>query len=137
MGEVQMGFVHHTVSANEYAPGDSAGHGARHLPLPPQRQRVGRHRLQLPRRQVRPGLRGPAGGIDQPVVGAQAQGFNAVSTGVANLGTYSDVPQTEQAIDAMSRLLAWKLPLHGAPVTGKVTVTSAGGSSNRHPKGAA
>ena len=35
---------------------------------------------------------GRAGGIDQPVVGAQAQGFNSDSTGVANLGTYTDVP---------------------------------------------
>jgi hypothetical protein len=80
---------------------------------------------------------GRPAGIDQPVVGAQAQGFNAVSTGVANLGTYSDVPQTEQAIDAMSRLLAWKLPLHGAPVTGKVTVTSPAAARTATPRGAA
>ena len=32
---------------------------ARHRPLPPRLQRLERHRLQLPRRQVRPGLRGP------------------------------------------------------------------------------
>ena len=39
---------------------------------------------------------GRAGGVDQPVVGAQAQGWNAQSTGIANLGTYTDVPQTER-----------------------------------------
>ena len=58
--------------------------------------------------------------IDQPVVGAQAQGWNAQSTGIANLGTYSDVPQTDEALDAMAGCIAWKLPLHGAPVTGTV-----------------
>ena len=79
---------------------------------------------------------GRAGGIDRPVMGAQAQGYNSVSTGVANLGTYEDIPQTDAAIDAIARLLAWKLPLHGAPVEGRHTVVSAGGSSNRYPSGA-
>ena len=37
---------------------------------------------------------GRAGGIDQAVVGAQAQGFNSVSTGVACLGTFTSVAQT-------------------------------------------
>ena len=60
-GEVQVAFVHHTVTANDYGPEDSAGDRARHRPLPPQQQRLERHRLQLPRRQVRPGLRGPRG----------------------------------------------------------------------------
>ena len=33
---------------------------------------------------------GRAGGIDQPVIGAQAQGYNAQSTGIANLGTFTE-----------------------------------------------
>ena len=73
---------------------------------------------------------GRAGGVDQPIVGAQAQGFNPSSTGIANIGTFEDVPQSNEALDAMARLIRWKLPLHGAP-TGTVTVTSAGGASNR------
>ena len=78
---------------------------------------------------------GRAGGIDQPVIGAQAQGYNAVSTGVANLGTFSQAPQTAAGLSATAELLAWKLSLHGAPVEGRVTVTSAGGPTNRHPVG--
>ena len=53
--------------------------GARHLPLPPQLERLERHRLQLPRRPLRHDLRGPRGrhrrggggragaGLQQPV----------------------------------------------------------------------
>jgi hypothetical protein len=136
LGEVKLGFVHHTVSANGYGREDSA---AMVLGICRFHRNangwddIGYNFLVDKYGTV---FEGRAGGIDQPVVGAQAQGFNAVSTGVANLGTYEDVPQTPQAIESMARLLAWKLPLHGAPVTGRVTVASAGGSSNRYPRGA-
>jgi hypothetical protein len=69
------------------------------------------------------------------VIGAQAQGYNSHSTGIANIGTFSDVGQTDAALDAMARLIAWKLPLHGAPVTGEVVLTSAGGDLNRYKSG--
>ena len=135
LGTVQMAFVHHTVSANEYGPADSAA-----MVLGTCRfhrntngwDDIGYNFLVDKYGQV---FEGRAGGIDQPVVGAQAQGWNAQSTGVANLGTYEGVPQTDQALDAMARLIAWKLPLHGAPVSGTVTLRSAGGSSNRFPSG--
>jgi hypothetical protein len=35
----------------------------------------------------------------------------------------------------MARLIKWKLPLEGAPTSGTVRVTSAGGSTNRFPAG--
>jgi N-acetylmuramoyl-L-alanine amidase-like protein len=69
------------------------------------------------------------------VIGAQAQGYNAHSTGIANIGTFTDVGQTDAALDAMARLIAWKLPLHGAPVAGEVVITSAGGETNRYRSG--
>jgi hypothetical protein len=62
------------------------------------------------------------GGIDQAVVGAQAGGYNKVSTGVAVLGTFDSVLPTSAALSALERLLAWKLSLHGVPTTGRVTV---------------
>jgi hypothetical protein len=135
LGTVQMAFVHHTVSANDYAATDSA---AMVLGICRFHRNsngwddVGYNFFVDKYGQV---FEGRAGGVDQPVVGAQAQGWNAQSTGVANLGTYSDVPQTPQAIDALARLLAWKLPLHGVPVTGTVALESAGGETNRYPKG--
>ncbi len=62
------------------------------------------------------------GGIDQAVVGAQAGGYNLESTGVAVLGTFTDVVPSHAAIDALEQLLAWKLSLHGVPTLGNVTV---------------
>ena len=134
-GEVRMGYVHHTVNANTYAPQDSAA-----LVLSICRYHrndngwldIGYNFLVDRYGQI---FEGRAGGADQPVIGAQAQGYNGVSTGVANIGTYSQQPQTAAGLAATAELLAWKLSLHGAPVTGQVAVTSAGGPANRYASG--
>jgi len=63
-----------------------------------------------------------AGGIDLPVMGAHAGGYNAESTGMVVLGTFMDVVPSPAAIAALERLLAWKLSLHGVPTHGRVTV---------------
>ncbi len=132
---VDLGFVHHTVSANTYAPEDSAA-----IVLGICRYHrdhngwndIGYNFLVDRYGQV---FEGRAGGIDKAVVGAQAQGYNAVSTGAAAIGDHSSLPFPEAGLDALARLLAWKLSLHAVPATGRVTVTSAGGESNRYPAG--
>jgi hypothetical protein len=63
-----------------------------------------------------------AGGIDQAVVGAQAGGYNLESTGVVILGSYDSVLPSQSALTTLEHVLAWKLALHGVPVTGKVKV---------------
>ncbi len=134
-GQVQLAFVHHTVGTNVYTPEQSAS-----LVLGICRYHrnangwddVGYNFLVDRYGTI---FEGRAGGIDQAVVGAQAQGYNGVSTGVANLGTHTSEPQSEAALGSIARLLAWKLPLHGVPVTGKVAVKSAGGETNRYPAG--
>jgi hypothetical protein len=80
---------------------------------------------------------GRAGGIDQPIVGAQAQGYNSHTTGIADIGTHQDVPASPAELDAFARLIRWKLPLHGAPTQGTVTLISGGGSDNRYKSGTA
>jgi hypothetical protein len=62
------------------------------------------------------------GGIDEPVIGAHAGGYNEVSTGIAVLGTFMSSVPPPAAIQSLERLLAWKLSLHGIPTTGRVTV---------------
>ena len=63
-----------------------------------------------------------AGGVDLPVVGAHAGGYNQESTGMVVLGTFTDVVPSPAAIGALEHLLAWKLSLHGVPALGRVTV---------------
>jgi hypothetical protein len=63
-----------------------------------------------------------AGGVDAPVIGAHAGGYNFASTGVVILGTFINVLPTAAALTAVERLLAWKLSLHGDPVLGHVGV---------------
>jgi hypothetical protein len=79
---------------------------------------------------------GRYGGVDKAVIGAQAQGYNSFSTGICCIGNYMSTPLPAAAMDAVARIIAWKLPLHDAPVTGTLTVTSGGGSLNAHPYGA-
>jgi hypothetical protein len=78
-----------------------------------------------------------AGGIDEPIVGAQAGGYNVYSTGVAVLGSFAGAAPSRAAFDALGRLLAWKLALHGIAVPGKVTVevTSTGAPYSRYRAG--
>ena len=78
---------------------------------------------------------GRDGGVDEAVLGAHAQGYNAQTTGIANLGTFTSVPQTDAAIGAMARLIAWKLGNHGVRTGGTTRMRSAGGSSARYPVG--
>ncbi|MEA2293189.1 MAG: hypothetical protein QOE86_828 [Solirubrobacteraceae bacterium] len=134
-GEVQVGFVHHTVTANDYNPGDSAS-----IVLGICRYHrdhngwndIGYNFLADKYGQL---FEGRAGGIDQAVVGAQAQGYNSASTGVSCLGDYSATSLPAAGSEAIARLLAWKLPLHGIPVSGTVVVTSQGGADNRYASG--
>lgn len=135
-GSVQLAFVHHTVTANDYAPEESAAIVlgiARYHRDGNGWNDVGYNFLVDKHGQV---FEGRAGGIDQAVVGAQAQGFNSVSTGIACLGTFSSVAQSEAGMDALARLIGWKLSVHGVPTAGPVTVTSAGGAASRFPAGA-
>ena len=134
-GEVQIAFVHHTVTANDYGPEDSAAIVlgiARYHRNSNRWNDIGYNFLVDKYGQV---FEGRAGGIDQPVVGAQAQGYNSVSTGVACLGDFSSIAQTPEGMDALARLIGWKMALHAVPIDGEVTVISAGGPSNRYPSG--
>jgi hypothetical protein len=79
-----------------------------------------------------------AGGIDEPVVGAQAGGYNRESTGVAVLGAFMSRPISAPALRSLQALLAWKLSLHGVPALGRarVRVNPAGAVFSRFPAGA-
>ena len=133
--EVKLAFVHHTVNANEYSaeqvPALILGmcryhrnsHGWNDLGYNFVADRFGRL------------WEGRAGGIDQPVVGDHTTVMNTQSFAVSNIGTFSNLPVIEEAMQAMTRLIRWKLPLHGQPTSGEVTVVSNGGSGSHYAPG--
>jgi N-acetylmuramoyl-L-alanine amidase len=135
-GTVKAAYVHHTVSVNDYSPDE-----AKDIVLAIcryHRNSNGWNDIGYNFLVDKYGVlyEGRAGGVDRAVVGAQAQGFNDQTTGISNIGDYSSVQQTSVALDAMARLIRWKLPIEGAPTAGKVTLTSNGGDTNRYPAGA-
>ena len=76
---------------------------------------------------------GRYGGIDKPVVGAHAQGFNTGSVGIAVIGDYGSSRIGDAARRALVRLLAWRLDVaHVDPLS---TLTWLSGGNPRFPVG--
>ena len=129
-GTVEMGVVHHTENPNGYAAGDVPallraiyefhvhGRGWYDIGYNFVIDRFGRI------------WEARQGGIDLPVIGAHAGGWNEISFGVSMLGTFSDVLPSPAALASLQRLLAWKLALTGVPAVGEiVAVVTADGAS--------
>ena len=137
-GDVRMGFVHHTDNPNGY----------RSAEVPAMLRAIyAFHRFVNGWNDIGYNFvidsygrifEARAGGIDEPVVGAHAGGYNIVSSGVAVLGTFTSVPISPAARNALEALLAWKLSLHGIPSQGRVVVkvNPAGASYSRYPANA-
>ena len=135
-GSVQAAVVHHTVTANGYtrqqAPAAILGICRYHR----NSNRWNDLGYNFVVDRFGTIYEGRAGGTAAPVVGAQAQGVNTQTTGIANLGTYSAAYQTPEALAAVARLIRWKLPLSGAPTAGTAVLKSTGGETSRFPRGA-
>ncbi|MGX6449712.1 N-acetylmuramoyl-L-alanine amidase, partial [Patulibacter sp. S7RM1-6] len=134
-GQVQVAFVHHTVNGNDYDRSESAGIvraiAEYHIGSNGWND-IGYNFLVDRYGQI---FEGREGGVDQPVIGAQAVGWNSVSTGIAIIGTFEGETAPDAALDAVASIIGWKLPLHGVPTAGAVALVSSGGSGNRWPAG--
>ncbi|HEX6390117.1 MAG TPA: N-acetylmuramoyl-L-alanine amidase, partial [Solirubrobacteraceae bacterium] len=136
-GQIGVAFVHHTDNANDYAASESAA-----IVAAIQRYHmdhngwndIGYNFLVDRFGQV---FEGRAGGIDQAVIGAHAEGWNSKSTGIATIGVFDAERAPDAATTALVRLLAWKLALHGVPATGASSLLSGGGKANRYAYGTA
>lgn len=76
---------------------------------------------------------GRKGGVDRPVMGAHAYGFNAETTGISVLGTYTDTAPPQAAMVSVARIAAWKLGQYGVDPAGTTTLTA--GDSGRNYMG--
>lgn len=132
-GEVLGAFVHHTVSTNLYtaaqAPGVVLGICRFH------RNSNGWDDIGYNLLVDRFGnvYEGREGGVDKAVIGAQAQGYNGQSTGIATIGTYSSAQPSSALLSSLKTTLEWKLGLHGVTRDEPVSYISAGGAVNRYP----
>jgi hypothetical protein len=134
-GRVKVAFVHHTVSTNAYTRSQAKSmvlgicryhrdvNGWNDIGYNFLVDRFGRI------------FEGRRGGVRRAVIGAHTEGFNAQSTGVAALGTFSSERLPRPPVRKLAKLIRWKLTLHGAGTAGRPRLTSAGGSTNLYPAG--
>ncbi|MFF1909435.1 N-acetylmuramoyl-L-alanine amidase [Kitasatospora sp. NPDC058218] len=133
-GPVRVVFVHHTVTATEYACSDAPrviraiyqyhvqSNGWRDIGYNFLVDRCGTV------------YEGRAGGAELPVHGAHTLGFNTDSAGVAALGTFVTDTPPPPVPDGLARLAAWKLGLAGQAAAGRTQLVSSSDGS-RYPKG--
>ncbi len=69
---------------------------------------------------------GRYGGVDKPVLGAHAIGFNTESVGIAMIGNYMTTQPSAVAVDALERLIAWKFWVDHVDPRAPVAYTTSG-----------
>jgi hypothetical protein len=130
---LQLGLVHHTAGSNSYTASQSAaivrGIEVYHVKGNGWND-IGYNFLIDKYGQV---FEGRYGGIDKNVIGAQAEGFNTGSFGVALLGTYSTTAPSSAAKTALVNLLAWRFDVAHIDPLSNITYTSGGNA--RFPAG--
>jgi hypothetical protein len=81
---------------------------------------------------------GRDGGLARPIVGAHAQGFNDLTTGVAAIGTHTEKRLPRRTRKGIARFLAWRFGERGLrpkEVNGTTRLISDGGRLSRYPRG--
>ena len=135
-GTVKAVQVHHTVSLNDYAPSEAPAMVLAICRY--HRNSNGWDDIGYNALVDKYGVlyEGRAGGLDQPVIGAQAQGFNSETAGIASIADHTSVGASPETLDALARYIRWKLQVHLQPLSGPVTVRSSGGSASKYGAGA-
>ncbi|NMM16448.1 MAG: hypothetical protein HHJ14_04690, partial [Cellulomonas sp.] len=131
--------VHHTASANNYAPADvpaiirgfyayhtrpeaDGGRGWCDIGYNFLVDRFGRN------------FEGRAGGITSTVIGVHTGGFNSRTIGIAAIGDFSTAAVPAAVTESLSQLIAWKFSIHHIMAGVTVQMVSGGGES-KYPLG--
>lgn len=75
---------------------------------------------------------GRKGGVDKPVFGAHAYGFNSQTTGISVLGNYNLVEPPTAVLTSVARLAAWKLGQYGVDPAGTTTLTAGAAGTSEY-----
>jgi hypothetical protein len=125
-GAVQVLFVHHTATGNNYACGQSASI-IRGIELYHVRSKgwndIGYNFLVDKCGTL---FEGRAGGVDKPVLGAHTLGFNSNSAAIAVIGDYAGRGAPARVRSVIAQVAAYKLGAYGNNPAGRVVLTSNG-----------
>ena len=112
-GGVRAATIHHTATTNNYTRATSAAqvrafysYHTRTLGW----SDIGYNALVDKYGQV---FEGRAGGLDRPVMGAHAGGFNRNTFGIAMIGSYDTVAPPSATVENVSKMIAWKFRISG------------------------
>lgn len=129
--------VHHTAGRNDYTKAESAGivraiytYHAKTLGWCD----IGYNALVDKYGQI---FEGRYGGLDRPVQGAHAGGFNENTAGVALMGNYESEQPSREAIDAIGRFVGWRTKKAGLDPRGSTTMWSEGTEFTPYAQGEA
>lgn len=129
--------VHHTAGRNDYSPAESAGivraiyaYHAKTLHWCD----IGYNALVDKYGQI---FEGRAGGLDKPVEGAHAGGFNQNTSGVALMGDYQSQAPSDAAIQAIGQFIGWRARVAGLNPQGTTTMYSEGTRYTKYRQGEA
>jgi hypothetical protein len=78
---------------------------------------------------------GRYGGMDRAVIGAHTGGFNLDSFAVSAIGNYDKAAAPAPMVDAIARVMAWKLAMSFRDPNGSTVLTSQGGGTSRYGAG--
>ncbi|MGW6336563.1 N-acetylmuramoyl-L-alanine amidase [Nocardia rhamnosiphila] len=118
--------VHHTAGRNDYSKSESAGIVRAIYAYHSQTLGwcdMGYNALVDKYGQI---FEGRYGGLDKPVQGAHAGGFNENTSGVAIMGDYQVEQPTDASIEATGKFIGWRARIAGLDPKGQTTMYSEG-----------